>query len=294
MAVVFATFMISMIPRAAVAAERILDVLDTRPSVVPPATPVHEHARRPVRVEFRDAGLPLPGGGARGARRRVGPGAPAARRLAIIGSTGAGKTTLVALVARLMDATEGDGAGRRGRRPRARSRRCCGGRSATCRSARSSSAAPLRRTSASPGPTPPTTSSGTRSSRPGVEFRAGAPRRAREPDHPGRQQPVGRPASTTRDRSGARRATAHLSCSTIPSPRSTSPPRPARLRSSRTPGTPRCSSSPSGSPRSSTPTRSSSSKTARWSVSGRHDDLLLTCPIYAEIDASQRGQVGAA
>ena len=41
MAVVLATFMISMIPRAAVAAERILDVVDTPPSVVPPATPVH-------------------------------------------------------------------------------------------------------------------------------------------------------------------------------------------------------------------------------------------------------------
>ena len=42
MAVVMATFMASMIPRAGVAAERIVEVLDTAPSVRPPADPVTE------------------------------------------------------------------------------------------------------------------------------------------------------------------------------------------------------------------------------------------------------------
>src|SRR5205814_4753989 len=42
MSVVMATFMISMVPRASVSADRIQEVLDTDPSVVPPADPVRE------------------------------------------------------------------------------------------------------------------------------------------------------------------------------------------------------------------------------------------------------------
>ena len=106
MAVVLATFMISMIPRAAVAAERILDVVDTRPSVVPPATPVHDMTE-PGTVELRDAGLRYPGA-EHAVLEHVSVKVRAGETLAIIGSTGAGKSTLVALVARLMDATDGD------------------------------------------------------------------------------------------------------------------------------------------------------------------------------------------
>src|SRR3546814_12943838 len=40
MAIVMATFMVSMIPRAAVAARRIQEVLETDTSVLPPADPV--------------------------------------------------------------------------------------------------------------------------------------------------------------------------------------------------------------------------------------------------------------
>jgi len=106
MAVVLATFMISMIPRAAVAAERILDVVETRPSVVPPTTPVHEMLE-PGCVELRDAGLRYPGA-EHAVLEHVSVRVHAGETLAIIGSTGAGKSTLVALVARLMDATEGE------------------------------------------------------------------------------------------------------------------------------------------------------------------------------------------
>ena len=106
MAVVLATFMISMIPRAAVAAERILDVVDTRPSVVPPATPVHDMTE-PGTVELRDAGLRYPGA-EHAVLEHVSVKVRPGETLAIIGSTGAGKSTLVALVARLMDATEGE------------------------------------------------------------------------------------------------------------------------------------------------------------------------------------------
>ncbi len=104
-AVVMATFLVSMIPRAAVAGERIIEVLDTESSVVPPASPVTEVPERGT-LEFRSVGFRYAG-----AQRpvlsnvsfRVEPG----QTLAIIGSTGSGKTSLVNLIARLFDATEG-------------------------------------------------------------------------------------------------------------------------------------------------------------------------------------------
>ncbi|HEY1739118.1 MAG TPA: ABC transporter permease, partial [Acidimicrobiia bacterium] len=60
MSVVMATFMVSMIPRAAVSAERIQEVLDTDPSVVPPS----ERGRgvdAPGQLEFRDVAFHYPG-----------------------------------------------------------------------------------------------------------------------------------------------------------------------------------------------------------------------------------------
>ncbi len=105
MAIVMATFMVSMIPRAAVAARRIQEVLETDTSVVPPTDPVRdvpEHAT----VELRDVSFGYPGAQEpvlRDISFATGPG----RTTAVIGSTGAGKTTLVGLVARLFDATGG-------------------------------------------------------------------------------------------------------------------------------------------------------------------------------------------
>lgn len=104
-AVVMATFMASMVPRAAVAADRIVQVLDTDSSVRPPEHPVTEVSERGT-LEFRDvafryAGAEQPVLG--GISFRVAAG----ETTAIIGSTGAGKTTIVNLVARLFDASEG-------------------------------------------------------------------------------------------------------------------------------------------------------------------------------------------
>src|SRR2546430_15128442 len=56
MSVVMATFMVSMIPRAAVSADRIQEVLDTDPSVVPPANPVRDVVTHGA-LEFRDVGF---------------------------------------------------------------------------------------------------------------------------------------------------------------------------------------------------------------------------------------------
>ncbi|MFE4544370.1 ABC transporter ATP-binding protein [Arthrobacter sp. NPDC056727] len=110
MSVMMATFMAVMIPRAAVSADRIGEVLETESSVRPPARPVYfgDSSGGPARgeLEMRDVGFAYPG-----AERPVLSGvsftAAAGRTTAVIGSTGSGKTTLVNLMPRLFDATSG-------------------------------------------------------------------------------------------------------------------------------------------------------------------------------------------
>ncbi len=105
MAVVMATFMVSMLPRASVASGRILEVLDTASSVRPPVQPVTtvtEHGT----LEMREVGFQYPGAShpvLSDVSFRTEPGATTA----VIGSTGSGKSTLVQLVPRLFDATSG-------------------------------------------------------------------------------------------------------------------------------------------------------------------------------------------
>ncbi|WP_284989963.1 ABC transporter ATP-binding protein [Arthrobacter sp. efr-133-TYG-120] len=105
MSVMMATFMAVMIPRAAVSADRIGQVLETQSSVRPPANPVTETAGR-GELELLDVGFAYPG-----AEQPVLSGisfrARAGQTTAIIGSTGAGKTTLVNLLPRLFDASSG-------------------------------------------------------------------------------------------------------------------------------------------------------------------------------------------
>jgi ATP-binding cassette, subfamily B, multidrug efflux pump len=104
-AVMLATFMFMLVPRAEVSAERIEEVLDTPSSVVPPAEPVTEtvlHGRVELQgVEFRYPGAEQPV--LSGIDLFAGPG----EITAVIGSTGSGKTTLLDLIPRLMDATAG-------------------------------------------------------------------------------------------------------------------------------------------------------------------------------------------
>lgn len=105
MAVMMATYMAALVPRASVSADRIQDVLDTSSSVVPPAAPVTPTAARSS-LELRGVGFHYPG-----AEHAVLSGVSfrceAGTTTAIVGSTGSGKTTLVNLVARLFDVTAG-------------------------------------------------------------------------------------------------------------------------------------------------------------------------------------------
>jgi ATP-binding cassette subfamily B protein len=105
MSVLMGTFMLMMIPRAAVCAERIEEVLDTRSSVVPPETPV-TRLTTTGEVEFRDVAFAYPGAAAP-VLCNLTFTAPRGMTTAIIGSTGAGKTTLLSLIPRLIDVTAG-------------------------------------------------------------------------------------------------------------------------------------------------------------------------------------------
>ncbi|MDR6436949.1 ATP-binding cassette subfamily B protein [Paenarthrobacter nicotinovorans] len=106
MAVMMGTFMAMMIPRASVCADRIGEVLDVEPSIHNPSAPVVP-AEKKGRVEFRDVTFKYPGAEAP-VLSNISFTAEPGKTLAIIGSTGAGKTTLVSLLPRLYDVASGD------------------------------------------------------------------------------------------------------------------------------------------------------------------------------------------
>ena len=105
MSVMMATMMLMIAPRAAVSAGRIAEVLDTESSVVTSSNPVRAVTQRGhvelQNVEFRYPGAQQPV--LCGINLEVKPG----QTTAVIGSTGAGKTTLINLIPRLFDATGG-------------------------------------------------------------------------------------------------------------------------------------------------------------------------------------------
>jgi ATP-binding cassette subfamily B protein len=105
MSVMMATFISMMIPRAAVCAERIQEVLDTESSVTDPDEPVTELPSR-AEIEFTGVEFRYPGA-ADPVLRDISFRAEAGKTTAIIGSTGSGKTTLLSLVPRLIDVTGG-------------------------------------------------------------------------------------------------------------------------------------------------------------------------------------------
>ena len=105
MSVMMGTFMMMMIPRSAVCADRIMEVLDTESSVVPPTSPVTSVTDRGTLV-LDDVTYAYPGADVP-VLKDVALDARPGQTLAIIGSTGAGKSTLINLVPRLFDVTSG-------------------------------------------------------------------------------------------------------------------------------------------------------------------------------------------
>lgn len=105
MAVMMSTMIAFMLPRAAVSAGRIGEVLQTAPTVADPESPVMA-LTAPGTVEFRHVEFAYPGA-EEPVLHDVSFTARPGEVTAIIGSTGAGKTTIVNLIARLFDATGG-------------------------------------------------------------------------------------------------------------------------------------------------------------------------------------------
>lgn len=111
MSFMFVTIIFVMIPRAAVSAKRIGEILDTEISITDPdeakaAGFTDAKAPQAMNVEFRNAGFAYPA-----SQENVLEGisftAKAGQTTAIIGGTGSGKSTLINLIPRFYDVTEG-------------------------------------------------------------------------------------------------------------------------------------------------------------------------------------------
>ena len=103
--VLMATFMMIMIPRAAVCAERIQEVLSSESAIKPAANPRRDWVS-PGTLQFEDVSFQFADAEA-AVLKDVSFRVEAGQTVAVIGSTASGKSTLVSLVPRLFDVTEG-------------------------------------------------------------------------------------------------------------------------------------------------------------------------------------------
>jgi ATP-binding cassette, subfamily B, multidrug efflux pump len=103
--VMMATFMFMLVPRAEVSAERIMEVIDTQPTLVRSAGVSLAEGHR-GELELRGVHFHYPGA-ERSVLRDVSLIARPGETTAVIGGTGSGKTTLVSLIPRLSDVTDG-------------------------------------------------------------------------------------------------------------------------------------------------------------------------------------------
>ncbi|MEZ0355212.1 ABC transporter ATP-binding protein [Mycobacterium sp. SA01] len=106
MAVLMATLILVMLPRASVCAERITEVLDTEPAISSPASPQLPDGGIRGAVTLDNATFCYPGA-ERPVLEDVSLTARPGTTTAIVGSTGSGKSTLISLICRLYDVTDG-------------------------------------------------------------------------------------------------------------------------------------------------------------------------------------------
>ena len=209
---------------------------------------------------------------------------------AIIGSTGAGKTTLLSLIPRLFDATAGavlvDGVDVR----ELRRRTCCGAGSGWCRRGRTCSPARSPATCATATRTPPTRSCGAR-------WRSPRPRDFVAAMPGGLEAPIAQGGTNV---SGGQRQRLAIARALVQRPEiylfddsfsALDLATDARLRAALRPVTARRRRGHRGPAgvdhRRRRPDRRARGRAAS-SASARHDELLDTCPTYAEIVASQQ------
>ena len=101
------SFMFIIIPRAAVSANRIADVLAVEPTIKDPEQPKSFDPKRRGEVEFRNVSFRYPGA-EENVICNISFTARPGETTAIIGSTGSGKSTVVNLIPRFFDVTEGE------------------------------------------------------------------------------------------------------------------------------------------------------------------------------------------
>lgn len=110
MQIIFSFMMLSMmfifLPRAAVSGDRIADVLETEVAISDPPAPQTFPEPFAGRVEFRDVGFRYPGA-QENVLCNITFTAEPGQTMAIIGSTGSGKSTVINLIPRFYDVSEG-------------------------------------------------------------------------------------------------------------------------------------------------------------------------------------------
>lgn len=107
MAFLMLAMMFILIPRATVSANRIAEVLDTEESILEAKVPEDFDEYFAPNIEFKNVSFHYPGSDG-DVLRNINFTAKAGKTTAIIGSTGSGKSTLVNLVMRFYDVTEGE------------------------------------------------------------------------------------------------------------------------------------------------------------------------------------------
>ena len=106
MAFLFMSIMLIILPRASVSADRILQVLDTKPTIVDPIEPLSFPEPFRAEIEFRNVSFKYQE--AEGdVLHNISFTAKAGQTTAFIGPTGSGKTTLISLIPRLYDVIDG-------------------------------------------------------------------------------------------------------------------------------------------------------------------------------------------
>ncbi|MDD5953062.1 MAG: ABC transporter ATP-binding protein [Oscillospiraceae bacterium] len=106
MAFLMIAMMFILVPRAAVSANRIREVLETTPAIEDPKTPVSLDETKAGLVEFRDVSFRY-GDADDAVLSHITFTAQPGKTTAFIGSTGSGKSTLINLIPRFYDCTEG-------------------------------------------------------------------------------------------------------------------------------------------------------------------------------------------